>query len=128
MALVPARRRVDPASGSAALAAARIADFDPQVVGRVVLGTAVRYALEEFAARHPGRSVELRVPPYGAVQCIEGPRHTRGTPPNTFETDARTWLLLAEGGLAWRDALASGAVRASGHRADLGPLLPLAGM
>ena len=125
---MPARRRVDPAAGSAAVAVARACDFDAERVGRTVLGTAVRYALEEFAARHPGRSVELRVPPYGAVQCIEGPRHTRGTPPNTFETDARTWLLLVDGGLAWGEALDSGMVRASGHRADLGALLPLTGL
>ena len=122
---VPSRRRIVPSSGLAALATARSAGYDAQRVGRTVLGTAVRYALEEFAARHPGRSVELRVPPYGAVQCIEGPRHTRGTPPNTFETDAGTWLRLVDGGLTWADALGSGAVRASGHRADLGALLPL---
>ncbi|MEO3937030.1 sterol carrier family protein [Dermatophilaceae bacterium Soc4.6] len=128
MARVPARRRVDPAEGRAALAATRASGSDPRLVDRTVLGTAVRYALEEFAARHPGRSVELRVPPYGAVQCIEGPRHTRGTPGNTFETDARTWLRLVDGALTWAEALDAGVVQASGRRADLGAFLPLTDM
>ena len=61
------------------------------------MGTAVRYTLEELGARAPGRSVEVRVPPFGAVQCLEGPRHTRGTPPNVVESDAETWLRLATG-------------------------------
>ncbi len=89
---------------------------------------AVRYALEELATQHPGRSVEVRVPPFGAVQCIEGPAHKRGTPPNVFETDAATWLRLATGGLAWRDALDAGTVRASGLRADLSGVMPLASL
>ncbi|MEP6629029.1 MAG: sterol carrier family protein, partial [Lapillicoccus sp.] len=83
------------------------------------------YALEELATRHPGRSVEVRVPPHGAVQCIEGPAHKRGTPPNVFETDAVTWLRLATGGLAWTAAMDRGLVRASGLRADLSGVLPL---
>jgi Bacterial SCP ortholog len=78
-----------------------------------------------MAARAPGRTVEVRVPPYGAVQCVEGPRHTRGTPPNVVETDAATWLRLATGTLSWTEAVASGAVRASGERADLSELLPI---
>jgi hypothetical protein len=65
------------------------------------------------------------VPPYVAVQCIEGPRHTRGTPPNVVETDAATWLRLATGRLTWDDAVGQGKVQASGNRADLGRLLPL---
>jgi hypothetical protein len=69
--------------------------------------------------------VELRVPPHVAVQCIEGPRHTRGTPPNVVETDAATWLRLATGELSWGTALAEGRVTASGNRADLSALLPL---
>lgn len=83
------------------------------------------YALEELATRAPGTSVEVRVPPHGVVQCVEGPRHTRGTPPNVVETDAGTWLALAVGSLAWPDALAQGLVRASGQRADLSAWLPL---
>ncbi len=87
--------------------------------------TAVRYALEELGARAPGNSVEVRVPPLGVVQCIEGPRHTRGTPPNVVETDADTWLSLVTGGLSWTDAVAAGRVSASGQRADLSDVLPL---
>jgi hypothetical protein len=89
------------------------------------LRDATRYLLEELASRAPGRTVEVRVPPFGAVQCVAGPRHTRGTPPNVIETDAGTWLRLATGSLAWDAAVASGAVRASGERADLRALLPL---
>lgn len=93
-----------------------------------MVATAVRYTLEEFAAQHPGRSVELRVPPHGAVQCLEGPTHKRGTPPNVFETDAVTWLALATGGTTWGQAVGSGALRASGLRADLSDLLPVVGL
>jgi hypothetical protein len=73
----------------------------------------------------PGRSVELRVPPHVAVQCVPGPRHTRGTPPNVVETDAATWLRLAAGHATWADAVAEGKVTASGNRADLSDHLPL---
>ncbi|WP_136611228.1 sterol carrier family protein [Sinomonas albida] len=93
---------------------------------RPVLATAVRYTLEELATRAPGNSVEVRVPPFGVAQCIEGPRHTRGTPPNVVETDAETWLGLATGSLTWPDALATGKLSASGTRTDLSELLPLA--
>ena len=89
------------------------------------LRAAARYLAGLLAARSPGRAVEVRVPPYAAVQCIEGPRHTRGTPPNVVETDPVTWVRLAVGLLSWADALASGAVRASGVRADLAPYLPV---
>lgn len=65
------------------------------------------------------------MPPFAAVQCVAGPRHTRGTPPNVIETDPRTWLLLATGGARWSDAVADGSVRASGTRADLSGLLPI---
>lgn len=87
--------------------------------------TAVRYTLQELARRHPGHSVEVRVPPAGAVQAIEGPRHTRGTPSNVVETDTDTWLSLVIGALTWSDAVASGRVSASGTRADLAAVLPL---
>jgi hypothetical protein len=92
---------------------------------RDVRATAVRYSLEELAARAPGRAVEVRVPPFGAVQCIEGPRHTRGTPPNVVETDSQTWLMLATGRQTWAQAMGGGTIRASGQRADLASLLPL---
>jgi hypothetical protein len=92
---------------------------------RAVLGAAVKTAARWLAQQVPGRSVELRVPPHVAVQCVPGPRHTRGTPPNVVETDAATWLRLATGALTWGDALASGRVSASGNRADLSRYLPL---
>jgi hypothetical protein len=98
---------------------------DPEGADAAVVRTAVRFTLEELAASSPGHSVEVRVPPAGAVQAIAGPRHTRGTPPNVVETDPRTWLALATGRLAWAEAVESGRVRASGARADLGGVLPL---
>lgn len=92
---------------------------------RPVVAAAVRLSLRTLEDIAPGRSVEVRVPPFAAVQCVEGPRHTRGTPPNVIETDANTWLALATGELAWSDAVATGRVIASGARADLSALLPL---
>ena len=83
----------------------------------------VRETARAFAAEHPGRSVELRIPPYVAVQCVAGPRHTRGTPPNVVETDPETWLRLYDGRLAWSEAVRHGRVRASGERSDLSDLL-----
>lgn len=99
---------------------------DPEALDRAALATAVRFTLECLVAQAPGNSVEVRVPPFGAVQCVPGPRHTRGTPPNVVETDAATWLALALGTLAWRDAVRDGLVSASGERADLSDLLPVA--
>ncbi|GLY67393.1 hypothetical protein Atai01_40120 [Amycolatopsis taiwanensis] len=93
--------------------------------GRAELAAAVRLSLRALAADAPGRSVEVRVPPFAAVQCVEGPRHTRGTPPNVIETDPRTWLELATGRLQWTDAVAAGRVTASGTRADLSHWLPI---
>ncbi|SDF96578.1 sterol carrier family protein [Klenkia brasiliensis] len=93
--------------------------------GRAVLGAAVKTSARWLAQQVPGRSVEVRVPPHVAVQCIEGPRHTRGTPPNVVETDAATWLRLVTGMQTWEDAVAGGAVAASGNRADLAAVLPL---
>ncbi len=87
--------------------------------------TAVRYLLQVLATTAEGNTVEVRVPPYGAVQAIEGPRHTRGTPPNVIELGAEAWLALATGGLSWADAVASGIVSASGQRADLTAYVPL---
>ncbi|MFY9892010.1 MAG: sterol carrier family protein, partial [Streptosporangiaceae bacterium] len=89
------------------------------------LRAAVRYSLGVLADEVPGRTVEVRVPPFAAVQCIPGPRHTRGTPPNVVETDSLTWLDLASGQLDWAAAVGSGRVRASGQRADLSGYLPL---
>jgi hypothetical protein len=92
---------------------------------RPVVRDAVRALLTELARRAPGRSVEVRIPPFGAIQCVPGPRHTRGTPPNVVEMDALTWLLVATGRLAWTDAVASGRISASGIRTDLSEYLPL---
>jgi hypothetical protein len=93
---------------------------------RAVLRAAVKESLAALGLLAPGRSVEVRVPPFGAVQCIAGPRHTRGTPPNVVETDARTWLALAAGRLDWHTAVAAGAVAVSGSRAsDVAHHLPL---
>jgi uncharacterized protein (TIGR03083 family) len=91
------------------------------------LRVATRGLADLLVARAPGRSVELRVPPYLAVQCVAGPRHTRGTPPNVIETDPVSWLRLACGRVRWADQVSSGVVRASGERADLSPYLPLLG-
>lgn len=115
-----ARRRIDIAEGQAAIAAWLLGG-----VSRAVTATAVRFSLEEVTARAPGNSVEVRVPPFGVTQCIAGPRHTRGTPPNVVECDAETWLTLVTGQILWADALKSGAVSASGLRADLSAQLPL---
>lgn len=98
---------------------------DGPSVPRDTQRVAVRALLDVLAERAPGRTVEVRVPPFAAVQCIEGPRHTRGTPPNVVEMDATTWLRLAAGRKPWADAVASGAVYASGERADLSAQLPL---
>ena len=84
----------------------------------------VRASLEEFAAAVPGRSVEIRIPPYAAVQAVPGTTHRRGTPPAVVETDADTWFALVEGRLSWAEAVSTGAVRASGERSDLGDYLP----
>ena len=85
----------------------------------------VRASLERLCAVAPGRSVEVRVPPYAAVQAVPGSTHRRGTPPAVVEMDAETWFALADGTVAWADAVASGRVRASGERSDLSPYFPL---
>ncbi len=92
---------------------------------RQTVATAVRFLLEQLATDHEGNAVEVRVPPYGATQAIEGPRHTRGTPPNVVEMDAATWLALATGALTWDAAVADARVAASGTRADLTDVLPI---
>ncbi|MGV9989343.1 sterol carrier family protein [Streptomyces sp. NPDC003374] len=92
---------------------------------RQALAACTRLLADALAVKAPGGSTEVRVPPYAVVQCVEGPRHTRGTPPNVVETDPLTFVRLATGRLAWRDAVRDAVVRASGERADLGGLLPL---
>lgn len=122
---MPASRPVDPHELRAAVTAVH-----PWLTGgakpdRARIASAVRLSLRMLPVLAPGRSVEVRVPPFAAVQCVEGPRHTRGTPPNVVETDPRTWLELATGALRWTDAMAAGRITASGNRADLSPLLPI---
>jgi hypothetical protein len=111
--------------GAASLAAVLAARADAAEPQRAALRAAVRYSLGQLAEKVPGRTVEVRVPPFAAVQCVPGPRHTRGTPPNVIETDPLTWLDLATGQLRWQAALDTGRVHASGQRADLGSYLPL---
>lgn len=119
---MPARLRVaDPAEVSAALARVREADAP----AREDLRLLVKHYLAVLETRAPGHSVEVRVPPYAAVQCIPGVRHTRGTPPAVVETDAATWIALATGQLGFAEADAAGRLVASGQRADLAPYLPL---
>lgn len=122
---MPGRRRTDPTEGLAAVRAVEDVLAQGGKPPRPQLATAVRYSLEELAARYPGGSVEVRVPPFAAVQVIDGPRHTRGTPPAVVEMDATTWIGLATGTLGFDEARAAGRVQASGNRADLGDLLPL---
>jgi uncharacterized protein (TIGR03083 family) len=100
-------------------------DRPPAPIARPALAAAVRALAEILAAQVPGRSVELRVAPFVAVQAVPGPRHTRGTPPNVVETDGLTWLRVATGRRSFAEAVADGSVRASGNRADLTEFLPL---
>ena len=105
--------------------AGALARFRDGTAERSDLRLLTKHFLAVLEARAPGNSVEVRVPPYAAVQVIPGVRHTRGTPPAVVETDAETWIALATGGLAWADAEREGRARASGERADLSPYLPL---
>lgn len=127
------RRKISEQEGAAALAQVRVAltagtSDDEKALAfaslpRSMRATAVRYALEELATLAPGNSVEVRVPPYGVTQCVAGPRHTRGTPPNVVETDAYTWCSLALGLARWEQVLSR--ISASGVRSDLSERLPL---
>ncbi|MBV9639896.1 MAG: hypothetical protein JO330_10130 [Mycobacteriaceae bacterium] len=125
---MPARRAVDPAQTRAAVLAVErwLRDETRPQPSRDELAVAVRLTARTLAGLAPGASVEVRIPPYVAVQCISGPQHRRGTPGNVVETDARTWLLLATGLLSVPDAAAAGALRMSGSRsAELASWLPL---
>lgn len=115
-----AKRRIAQDEGLAAVRAVLAGDD-----GRAAVAMAVRFLLEELAELAPGNSVEVRVPPFGATQCVAGPRHTRGTPANVIETDPATWIALATGALDWQTALAGAKISASGTRANLDGLLPL---
>jgi hypothetical protein len=123
-----ARRSADPAKTRAAVSAVAdwLRDDGLPEPGRTELGDAVRLTARTLAALAPGASVEVRVPPFVAVQCISGPHHRRGNPPNVVEADPRTWLLLAAGLLDVADAVASGALQLSGARAtEIEHWLPL---
>lgn len=114
------------AHNKSAAVAATLADVDAgRTPDAATLRDAVRALLSDLAKRAPGRSVEVRVPPYGAVQCVPGPRHTRGTPPNVVEMDPVTWVLLATGRLEWDEAVTQGRIRASGARADISDHIPM---
>lgn len=113
----PRLRPADPAEVATALAAQSRTKADDKLL--------TKHFMAVLSERAPGRSVEVRVPPFAAVQVIEGVRHTRGTPPAVVEMDAETWIALATGELAWVEAEVSGRVAASGERADLTPHLPL---
>ena len=118
---MPVRLRpADPAEAAAALARFRSGEASP-----ADLRLLTKHLLALLVARAPGGAVEVRVPPYAVAQCVEGTRHTRGTPPAVVETDPATWVALAVGDLRWTDAAAAGRVHASGVRSDLSPLLPL---
>ncbi|HWI31503.1 MAG TPA: sterol carrier family protein [Microbacterium sp.] len=118
-------KKIDVARGRDALEAVDRAAATGETPTRTDLATAVRYLLQLLVEKAPGNSVEVRVPPFGAAQVVQGPRHTRGTPPNVVETDATTWIALATGRESWADAAAAGRILASGVRADLEGLLPL---
>ncbi|WP_327368844.1 maleylpyruvate isomerase family mycothiol-dependent enzyme [Streptomyces sp. NBC_01217] len=94
---------------------------------RQALAACTRLLADALAEKAPGGSVEVRVPPFAVVQCVQGPKHTRGTPPNVVETDPLTWIRLATGRTEWARALDEAKVSASGERADLAALLPLMG-
>ncbi|HXW47251.1 MAG TPA: sterol carrier family protein [Streptosporangiaceae bacterium] len=113
------------AVGDASVAAVALAAETGQEPLRAAVRAAVTYTLGLLADQAPGRSVEVRIPPFAAIQCVAGPRHTRGTPPNVVETDPMTWLGLASGRLDWAAAVSSGRLRASGQRADISGYLPL---
>ncbi|WP_270410426.1 sterol carrier family protein [Microbacterium maritypicum] len=118
-------RKIDIADGRTALDAVRAAEAAGAKPQRTDLATAVRYLLQLLDEKAPGNSVEVRVPPFGAVQVIQGPRHTRGTPPNVVEMDAATWVAVSTGAERWADAASGGRIHASGTRADLSDVLPV---
>jgi hypothetical protein len=126
-----ARHRADPVKTRDAVRSveAWLRDDTNPAPSRADLAAAVRLTARTLAEQAPGASVEVRIPPFVAVQCISGPRHTRGTPPNVVEADPRTWLLVATGLLGLTDASATGALRLSGSRAgEIQTWLPLVGL
>jgi len=121
-----ARARIEDSAGSTAVGEVRAALAGGGAAPRPVTAMAVRWLLQVLADGEPGATVEVRVPPFGAVQFREGLSHTRGTPPNVVETDAATFVRLATGDLSWQEARAGALVSASGSRADLTGYVPIA--
>ncbi len=116
---------IETAAGRAALAAVAGARTGGRMPARGDVATSVRYLLQLLVEKAPGKSVEVRVPPFGAAQIVDGPRHTRGTPPNVVELAPMVFIDLAVGNVAWADAASAGQISASGTRADLTTLLPV---
>jgi hypothetical protein len=114
------RRKIARPDGHGAISAYLVGDASQENIAM-----AVRFLLEELGTNHPGSSVEVRIPPYGAVQCIEGPSHTRGTPANVVEMDPISWIDLALGKSSFEELAASGKLTASGSRSDLAGLFPI---
>ncbi len=118
--------KIADADGRAALTAVSDAQATNSEPARNDLALAVRWLLQRLDRSAPGNTVEVRVPPFGAIQFVEGPRHTRGTPPNVVEMDALTFVALTTGTLAWETGVSSGAIHASGIRSDISGFVPLA--
>ncbi|CAB4549662.1 MAG: hypothetical protein F2542_01125 [Actinobacteria bacterium] len=114
------RRKISLTDGQAAIASYQAGSATSQE-----LATAVRFLLEELGTRNPGAAVELRVPPLGAVQCVAGPTHTRGTPSNVVELGPEAWLSLALGTESFEELISKGLLTASGNRSDLADLFPI---
>ena len=114
------RRKISRPDGHGAISAYLLGDASQENIA-----TAVRFLLEELGTNHPGNAVEVRVPPYGAVQCIEGPTHTRGTPANVVEMDPTSWINLALGKNSFEELAVTGKLTASGSRSDLAGLFPI---
>ena len=117
---MPAKRRRNTAEVAAAVDRVLSGSYE-----RADLALAVRGLAEQLSEVAPGRHVEARIPPYIAVQCVEGPRHTRGTPPNVVEAEPVAFVQLCAGRLPWAEAVRDGRVKTWGDRADLSPWLPL---
>jgi hypothetical protein len=116
-----AKPRIDAAEGHQA-----VLDVLEGSSERTDIASAVRYLLQLVTDVAPGHTVELRVPPFGAIQCVEGPEHTRGTPPNVVEMDPATWIGIATGQRTWSESYNEGKISASGVRSDVSSLFPLA--
>ena len=118
--------KIADADGRAALIAVSEAQSAASMPARTDVALAVRWLLQQLDRSAPGNTVEVRVPPFGAIQFVEGPRHTRGTPPNVVEMDALTFVALTTGTLDWATGVSSGAIHASGIRSDISAFVPLA--